>query len=272
MAHTWKHTALKRLGHEDHCRSGANLGYIWNSNTAWAIKWEPVSNKYIPKADKKYLVSYRSCLLLVSHSFLQLLCCPLFLKLELSTHSVLFLVTLSSFESFKMISTDCLLCDGGGGSHAMTYYPSGHTHVDIRGQLVSILSFLLRCDPWVWIRICRAQHQKTLFASPPLPAFSSIFKRWSCVRVVLILRSCSPIGSWTISKDVSGQLLGGKKEAGLLGPWRGEQEVHKMERILSCFGGRKGDHPCEILGGSTIGCFSRLEARTITKLMADLGC
>jgi len=63
-------------------------------------------------------------------------------------------------------------------------------------------------------------------------------------------------------------LLDGRKEAELLCPWMGGWEMQEEERFLPCFRGRKG----EILGRSTIGCFSRKEVRTITKLRADLGC
>ena len=59
------------------------------------------------------------------------------------------------------------------------------------------------------------------------------------VGIVLMLRSCSPIGFWSISKDARGQLLGGRKEAGLLDPHRMKWRDARQERNFHH--GKEGD-------------------------------
>jgi hypothetical protein len=50
-----------------------------------------------------------------------------------------------------------------------------------------------------------------------------------------MLRSCSPIGSWSISKDARGQLLGGRKEVELPGPSRGDEEMQGRRGTFAIF-------------------------------------
>lgn len=47
--------------------------------------------------------------------------------------------------------------------------------------------------------------------------------------VVLMLRSCFPVGFWSVSKDARGQLLEGGKEAGLLGSRRQAKGCRKRK-------------------------------------------
>jgi hypothetical protein len=55
-----------------------------------------------------------------------------------------------------------------------------------------------------------------------------------------VLRSCSPIGSGSISKDARGPLLGGRKEVGLLGPSSGGKETKERRGTFAMLWRRKG--------------------------------
>jgi hypothetical protein len=65
--------------------------------------------------------------------------------------------------------------------------------------------------------------------------------------VVPMLRSCSPIGSWSVSKEDMGQLLGRRNRQEFWSPRAGDRHRRKR-KSLPGVGGRKGDQPCEILG------------------------
>lgn len=61
-----------------------------------------------------------------------------------------------------------------------------------------------------------------------------------------MIRSCSPNGSWPVSKDNHGLISGQKGQVKLPGPWR-QAEGHKEgERSPPCFGERRARQPCEI--------------------------
>ena len=67
-------------------------------------------------------------------------------------------------------------------------------------------------------------------------------------------------------------MLGKRKEAGLAGPTSKLREAGRERGLLPGFGGRKGDQPCEISGGLTIGQFPRREIRNITVERPVWGC
>ena len=71
--------------------------------------------------------------------------------------------------------------------------------------------------------------------------------------MVLVQRSCSPIGSLSVIKEAMGQLLG-RGLGGTSGSLQA-RDRHRRERreILLCFQERKAKQPCEILGG-VMGC------------------
>ena len=74
-------------------------------------------------------------------------------------------------------------------------------------------------------------------------------KRQIIVGIVLMLRSCSPTGSWSVSKEAMGQLLGrrNRRNFWVLG---GEGEMQREERQSSPgFREKKAKQLCEILGG-----------------------
>jgi hypothetical protein len=82
---------------------------------------------------------------------------------------------------------------------------------------------------------------------------------WSSVRVVLMPRSCSPIGSWYINNDTSGQLARWNRQDL---PVHEAKLRHRREERSFCLVSerkRKANQSCEILGRVAIGCFSRQE-------------
>lgn len=69
-----------------------------------------------------------------------------------------------------------------------------------------------------------------------------------CVRVGLMLRSYSPIGSGSVSKESLGQSLDRRYRWDFHVPGgKGRGKVGKGE-FLPCLGGRKMEQPCEVLG------------------------
>jgi hypothetical protein len=72
------------------------------------------------------------------------------------------------------------------------------------------------------------------------------------------------------NKDARGQLLGGRKEAGLPGPLSQTKRLRKRKGDFSMLQ-RKGDQPYEISGGTSVGCFPRQEIRNATKLRGVWG-
>ena len=50
------------------------------------------------------------------------------------------------------------------------------------------------------------------------------------------------------------------------------RDAGRRREIVPCFGGRKGDQPCEISGAVAIGHFLRREIRNATKQRTFLGC
>ena len=50
------------------------------------------------------------------------------------------------------------------------------------------------------------------------------------VGAVLMLRFCSPIGSWSVSKESHGPIAGWKGQVRLLGPWRRQGKAREERR------------------------------------------
>lgn len=75
------------------------------------------------------------------------------------------------------------------------------------------------------------------------------------------------ISQLLINKDARIQFLGGGKEVGL----DRLRDAGRKGEFSPCFGGRKGEQPCEILCRLAIGHFPRREMRNVTKAEGNLG-
>jgi hypothetical protein len=72
-----------------------------------------------------------------------------------------------------------------------------------------------------------------------------------CRRAGLMLRSCSPIGSWSVSKESHGPIAGQKEgTGGTSGSLEEKGDARKERRVLPCFGGGGTQQPCEVLRGA----------------------
>ena len=65
------------------------------------------------------------------------------------------------------------------------------------------------------------------------------------VGMVLMLRSCSPVGSWSTSKDAMGSIAEQKEQAELLDPPQASRRHRRGGRdSLPCFREKKANWPC----------------------------